>query len=414
MTLQQIMARLAEINSRMAAIQTEAQNPETTHERMAALDGEVNTLVQEREELTRKSVQLRAQAQNFAPVVSTPAAAPAVTETNERAADKYRTLEYRQAFMNWVLHRAESPLLARADASTTTDGIQSVIIPTTITDQLFLKHSNAGSLFARVTKTNYPAGMAIPLVNFKPELEWVSENGKSSRTKATTGSITFTGYKGQIRLAISLESQYMSLDQFEAALLERLLDACKRGFDKVIVNGTGTGQPTGILTGADYKTKAAQLNNKTISDYAEWIKIWAKIPLARQANSVLHINKTDWQSHVLGMKDETGRVIALDTIGFGGAPIHVFMGREVVLLEDQGLPLFDSITGNATASKATAFAYFVDDGDYKFNSNMQLTVRNYIDEETDEKIHKATIIADGKLADDESLLVICRGANATA
>ena len=95
MTLQQIMARLAEINSRMAAIQTEAQNPETTHERMAALDGEVNTLVQEREELTRKSVQLRAQAQNFAPVVSTPAAAPAVTETNERAADKYRTLEYR-------------------------------------------------------------------------------------------------------------------------------------------------------------------------------------------------------------------------------------------------------------------------------------------------------------------------------
>jgi hypothetical protein len=112
------------------------------------------------------------------------------------------------------------------------------------------------------------------------------------------------------------------------------------------------------------------------------------------------------------MKDSTNKVIALETMGFGGNIVPTFMGKEVVLLEDQGLPLFDSLTGSATASKSTAFAYFFDDTDYIFNSNMQLTLREYIDEDTDEKIHKATIICDGKVVDDDSLLVVCRDVDA--
>lgn len=255
--------------------------------------------------------------------------------------------------------------------------------------------------------------MAIPTVNFKPELEWVAENGKPDRKKATTGNITFSVYKAQIRLAISLEARTMSLEQFEDALIDRIKKACARGFDKVIVAGTGSGQPTGILTGADYAKKAVKLNNKTMEDYSEWIKIWAKLPLIEQPGAQLHINKTDWQAHILGMKDSTGKVIALETMGFGGTLVPMFMGKEVVLLEDQGLPEFDTLTGNATASKATAFAYFFNDADYYFNSNMQLALREYIDEETDEKIHKATVLADGKVVDADSLLVVCRGTDAS-
>lgn len=144
MNLAQIMARLAEINQRMAAIKTEAQTPETTTERMAQLDGEVTTLTQERAELTRQSVQLRAEAQNFTPVV--PPAGNSATQ--ERTANLYGSREYRQAFKDWVLERKASPVLQRADASTTSDGITAVIIPTTITDQLYAKRGNEGSIFA--------------------------------------------------------------------------------------------------------------------------------------------------------------------------------------------------------------------------------------------------------------------------
>jgi len=37
--------------------------------------------------------------------------------------------------------------------------------------------------------------------------------------------------------------------------------------------------------------------------------------------------------------------------------------------------------------------------DYMVNSNLQVTYRRYFNEETDEWVHKATMIADGKLAD---------------
>lgn len=113
------------------------------------------------------------------------------------------------------------------------------------------------------------------------------------------------------------------------------------------------------------------------------------------------------------MKDSTGRVIALDTVGFGGASVPTFMGRPVVLMEDQGMYNFDAITGSATKSKSTAFAYFFDDADYYFNSNMQLRLKEYTDEDTDEIIHKATIIADGKPVSTKSLIIVCRGADAT-
>lgn len=412
MTLQQILARMAEINTRMAAIRAEADNPETQAERMAELNSEVDALVAERAELTRQSVQIRATAQEPQPVV----AAPVVTE--ERSEDPTASLEYRKAFMNFVLRHEDSEILHRADSSTQKTNVTSVIVPTVITEKLFESNSLAGSIFARVTKTNFAPGMAVKTSTFAPTLSWVSENGKSDRQSAATGEITFNGYKGEIRVAISLEASTMSLDAFEAKLSSKILEGCAEGFDRAIVAGTGTGQPKGILTDGTYSgstgVNAFTLNNVTVSDYSEWVKLFAKIPQSKKAKAVLHINAVDWYSYIFGMKDENGRVIALDTVGFGGTMVPTFMGRPVVLMEDHGMYNFDAITGSATKSKSTAFAYFFDDADYYFNSNLQLRLKNYTDEETDELIHKATVIADGKPVDKKSLIIVCRGADATS
>lgn len=203
-----------------------------------------------------------------------------------------------------------------------------------------------------------------------------------------------------------------SLEGFESAFGEQLVQAFAEGYDEVIVAGDGSGKPTGILT-TDY-TKAKTVLTKTtdIEDYAFWLKAYAQIPRKEQAKATLHINKVDWQAHILGMKDNTGKVIALETIGFGGELVYTFCGKPVCIMEDQGLANFDSITGAAKASKATAFAYFFDDSKYIFNSNMQLTLRQYIDEDTDEIVRKATSICDGKVVEDDSLLILCRGVDA--
>ena len=44
--------------------------------------------------------------------------------------------------------------------------------------------------------------------------------------------------------------------------------------------------------------------------------------------------------------------------------------------------------------------------DYILNSNLQITMKKYVDEDTDDTIHKATMLADGKLASKDSFQVI--------
>lgn len=418
MTLQELITRQQAINARMAEIQTKAADDKTPTEELRTLSTEMEGLNKERSDVETRIALLRSEITNPQNVLTQP-----VNESGNGAAersatinpeDPYSSLAYRQAFMNYVTRGEFSDILKRSGTTgtTTQSDVTSVIIPTTITDMLFKKNPRAGSLFARVRKTHYPAGMNIPKASLKPRLEWVAENGKSDKTKATTGYISFQGYKGQIRVALSLEVQVKSIEGFEEGLVAAMLEGCAASFDEVITMGDGVGKPTGIIPGADYEKKAVLMNNKQIEDYSFWIQVYSKLPLSAQSRSQLHINKSDWQAHVLGMKDSNGKVIALDTMGFGGNLVPMFMGKEVVLLEDQGVPTFDKVTGSATASKTTAFAYYADDGDYIFNTNMQLTMRDYIDEDTDEKVHKATVLADGKMADDDSLLIICRDVDA--
>ncbi len=435
-TLQELITRQQEINARMAEIKTKAADESTSMEDLTQLRSESESLNKERAMIEARIACLRSEINNPEAVVTEPTGGAGSGAGNgggsgaskrSTIVDPYATLEYRQAFMDYVTRGIVTPQLrAEGDAagdtgSGTTGGtmqadIKSVIIPTTITEKLFKRNERAGYLFARVRKTNYKAGMTLPMAKLRPRLEWVGENKTASKTKATTGSISFSGFKGQIKIALSLEAQVKSIEGFEEGLIDAILEGCAESFDEVITMGDGNEKPTGVIPGATYtgeNKKAVVMNNKQIEDYSYWIQVYSKLPLKKQAKAQLHINKSDWQSHVLGMKDSNGKVIALETMGFGGNLVPMFMGREVVLLEDQGVPTFDSITRKATPAADTAFAYFLDNNDYWFNSNMQLTLRKYIDEDTDEEVSKATIICDGKVADTDSLLVICRGANAS-
>ncbi len=405
--LAEIMARMNEINARMAVIRTESRAQGVTNERLEQLEAEAATLSQERMELTQQAIELRTEPTEFSPVVG------GVAEKRS-GVGPFGTLEYRQAFMDYIMRGTRGEAIDRAVTKARDEGFvqsdaESVIIPTTITDLLYIERGQAGSVFARVHRSSYPSGVAIPKSNFHPKLEWVAENKVAKKQKGTTGSITFNGYKGQIRVAVSLETQIKTLAQFESCILEAIRVGIDEGFDEAIISGDGDAKPTGIITGADYEKKAIVIKESEMKSHEKWLDIWSKVPLKGRSGCHLHINKCDWEKYLAGLKDEAGNLVATATPGADGEIVYRLFGRDVVILEEQGLPTFDSIEGAAEASKDTAFAYFFNDSKYYFNSNMQLQMRKYIDEETDETVHKATLFADGKVVDDTSLLVICKG-----
>jgi HK97 family phage major capsid protein len=95
--------------------------------------------------------------------------------------------------------------------------------------------------------------------------------------------------------------------------------------------------------------------------------------------------------YVMSLVDTTGQPVARTIQGIDGKPKHILLGHEVIF--ENSLPTADAATANQL------FVIFGDLSEYDFNSNLTMTYRKYVDEETDEFVDKITLLGDGKVLD---------------
>lgn len=326
-------------------------------------------------------------------------------EEEKRDVDKYSSLEYRKAFRDYITKGIKSDEL-RADATTTTADV-GAIIPTTIMNEVIQKLKSFGAIYARIRKTNFKGGVKIPTSNIKPVATWMGENKLSDKQKKEIKTyIEFSYYKLQCRVATSLVADTVSLDIFEQTLASDMSEAMVVAIEKSVINGTGSGQPKGII---NHKTEIPVEQQITIqiADMNKWDKwkkdVFAKIPLAYEANGVWIMTKATYEGYIDGMVDATGQPIARTNYGISSKGERRFGGYDVLAVEADMLPNFE------TAAEDEVFAIFVDLSEYAFNSNMEITFKRYFNEDTDEWIDKATLIGDGKLRDANGVLLIKKG-----
>lgn len=322
-------------------------------------------------------------------------------ENRATEVDKYDTVEYRKAFMNYVLRGEKSDALEfRADQTTGTGDIGAVI-PTTILNRIVEKMKEVGQIWNRVTKTAIQGGVQIPVANAKPKATWVAAGSMAEKQKKEVkGTIMFGYHKLQVRVAVELVAGTVALPIFESTISDNIAEAMVEALDEAIISGSGDGQPLGIVK--DASIPAAQIIEVTadeFSKYKTWTKIFGKVPRRYRAGSVLIMNDADWNAHIVGMVDNNGQPVARVTYGLDGTVQERLIGREVIPVEEL-LPSVD------TAEAGDVVAIIVRLEDYMVNSNMAITFRKYFDENTDEWIHKATMIADGKLADPNGVVLV--------
>ncbi len=299
--------------------------------------------------------------------------------------------EYRNAFMNYVLRGEKIPTELRA--ATVTGDIGSVI-PETVLNRIIEKIEAAGMILPLVTRTAIKGGVTVPTSTVKPTATWVAEGAGSTRQNKTTGSITFNYHKLRCAVAVSLEVDTMALAVFEQTLINNVVEAMTKSIEQAIVSGTGTGQPKGILTEtpeAGQSFEVAALEYKTLVD-AE-----AALPLEYEAGAVWTMTKKTFMGFV-GMVDTAGQPIARVNYGIGGKPERTLLGRPVVLC--------NYIDSFGTAAASEPFAFLFDYKDYILNTNYQMGVKKYEDNETDDLVTKAIMIVDGKVVEKNSLVVL--------
>ena len=325
------------------------------------------------------------------------------SEKPQTVVNRFDTDEYKTAFMNFVLTGRPIPAnLTNTDDNTkTTD--TGAAIPTTTLQKIYEKIEATGMILPRVTRTSYQGGVSVPTSSAKPTATWVSEGAGSDTQKKTLGSITFGYYKLRCAIRMSLEVTITTYPMFEAQFVANVSEAMIKAMEKAIIDGSGSGQPKGILketvaTGQNIDIAA----ETTALTYKDLVDAEAALPQAYDAGAVWCMSKKTFMQQIVGMVDDNKQPVARVNYGLNGKPIYSIFGREIVLVGDY-LPTF-----TATVQADTIFAFIFDFKDYLWNENLGMTFRSYTDEKTDDKVTVAVALADGKCVDVNSLVTLTK------
>ena len=320
-------------------------------------------------------------------------------ETTEESTDMLDSVEYRKAFMNYVTKNAAIPSkFVNADANTKTTDIGSMI-PTTVLNKIIEKIENISVILPLVTRTSYKGGLEIPTSNVKPVATWVAEGAGSDKQKKVTGSITFSYHKLRCAISMSLEVETMALSAFESKFISDVSYAMTKALEDAIINGDGSGKPKGILAETPIADQSIKVSTAEAISYNTLINMEAALPTAYEKGARWFMTKKTFMQFA-GMTDDAGQPVARTNYGIAGRPERNLIGRSVVLLDEY----MDSYS--SSVAEDTIVAFIFNPADYILNTNLNITVKSYEDNDTEDKITKAFMITDGKVVDNNSLVTL--------
>lgn len=336
----------------------------------------------------------------------------------EDSDDPRATMEYRQAFMNYIqrgeINRDVLQFEARADATGTASDL-GVLIPTTIIQKIITDVEKVyGQLYSRVLKTNLQGGVKYPVGSFSATFKRITETTTSDRQKAgeVSGYIEFSYKIGEIRMARTLLQTVLSVAVFEEEFAKVIVKAYVKAMDKEIMIGEDSNNEcVGILTEAKKtsgsRIPASNIISFTAAEMANWKtwqeKLFAKIPLAmRGLNPEFAMTANTYEANIKTLADDNNRPVYNETYNpVDGSEISKFKGKNVAFVEEDVLKNF-----NDAADGDFFGMYWVPEEAYAINSNMEFTVVDYFDHDKNQYVKKALVINDGKILDPKYIYLL--------
>lgn len=323
------------------------------------------------------------------------------TENNiSKKEDLTNSIEYRRAFMNYALNGTKMPSeFTNSDANTKTGDV-GVVIPSTVMEKIVEKMEATGMILPLVTPTSIKGGVKVPISSVKPVASWVSEGSGSNKQKKTLTYIDFGYNKLRCSVSMSLEVDTISLGFFETTFINNVTEAMVKALEQAIIDGDGSGKPKGILAETVDADKNVDIAKTGKPEYKNLIDAEASLPLAYENGAVWFMTKKTFMVYA-GLTDDNGQPIGRINYGIGGKIERMILGRTVVCND-----YMNSYTD--TVESDTVVAFLFNPKDYALNTNMNMTIKRYEDNDTDDMVTKAIMLVDGKVLDKNSLVTITK------
>ena len=169
-------------------------------------------------------------------------------------------------------------------------------------------------------------------------------------------------------------------------------EAMVKAIEIAIFNGTGEGQPRGVLKDSRV-TAVITLTPEEYASWNGWHKVKGKMKKAYRNGSFV-MNQSTFDTGIDGMEDKNGQPIGRTNYGVNGEETYRFMGKNVETVEDD------------------VIAVFMNFSDYVINTNMEMQVVKWTDHDNNKIKNKCLMVVDGKVADAAGIILVKKGVTA--
>ena len=201
-----LTAEAEQLQSELADAQAQLQDIEAEEQRQAQLEAE-----------TRASIPANAQLVNGNVVGAFTQAQP-VEQTRENV-NPLETLEYRNAFMQYVQHGTMIPANLRAGTAISTTDTAPAIPLTIMNEVINTVRKRYGNLYNKVRHMNVQGGVEFPIGALQATFKWINESTVSPRQKLDPlAKVMFSYHVAEIRISQTFLASIVTLEAFESKI----------------------------------------------------------------------------------------------------------------------------------------------------------------------------------------------------
>lgn len=200
------------------------------------------------------------------------------------------TPEYRSAYLKRLLGRELND--AEKRALTTAADSAGAAVPTQTLNMIVDKLRQTSALFPRINVSYVPGNLSIVVANAKNAAAWKAEGTDGTPADDTVIEVNLTGYELIKLVEISAAAQAMTISAFEAYIASEIGRQMAIAVENAILNGTGSGQPTGILTGITWDANNShEWAAGSAITYDDLVDGLALLPTMYHPNAVFVMNR---------------------------------------------------------------------------------------------------------------------------
>lgn len=295
--------RLQEIETRKLEIRNLLESDNDVD--LGELEAELRKLEAEKQELERR----KAVAEGIQSGTVGAKTITVVRQTEQRDRTIEETLaspEYRSAYLKRLQGKELNEIEKRA--LTTAANSAGAAVPTQTLNKIVDKMRQTSALFPRINVSYVPGNLSIVVANAKNAASWKAEGDDGTPADDTVVNIQLTGYELIKLVEISAAAEAMTIDAFEQYITSEIGRQMAIAVENAILNGSGTGEPTGILAGITWDANNSHSYATAIS-YDDIVDGLALLPTMYHQNAVFVMNRKMLFSGIRKIKAQDGQPI---------------------------------------------------------------------------------------------------------